>query len=381
MSVIPSTITAGSSNYLTPSKDVMPDFRDSFHDGVALGFHVEAQGAPNMTVKVKAGKLIMTATPTSEAARRFSVVLSADANVTIPSNATGSTRYDIVYMKLPAANLQNPPVTGDFTEAVTLLTERHTISGEPLTDTNGFILAEVTVANGAVSISNANISITAEDVNDGWIPFPAIPTFATATTMNIAGDWRRFFQKGDPIFYTQLSGTAVAKKYAVVTADATFTGGVTTVTVSGGTDFTIANAAILKAYVGRGANPIGFPGVFNYLPTLSANGGMTYTATTITLAQFSIKRNEVFVMLNFFGTTGGGASNALIATSPVTTTKSPSGAEFGGLPARVNDVAVIAGVAYLDTSATHQFLITRYDGANYSLGAGRAVRMQGTYFI
>lgn len=120
---------------------------------------VVAQGTPDMTVAVSAGQAYVTATPTGEAERRVRVNLSSSTNVTIAANSTGSTKYDLVYIKLPADTLADPPATGNWTENTVYLTERMSSSGQTLTDTtNTLLLAEVTVTDGETAIANDEIT-------------------------------------------------------------------------------------------------------------------------------------------------------------------------------------------------------------------------------
>jgi hypothetical protein len=42
----------------------------------------------------------------------------------------------------------------------------------------------------------------------------------------------------------------------------------TTLTVTGGSDYTLANTAIGSVYISKAASPVDFPGWFNYVPTI-----------------------------------------------------------------------------------------------------------------
>lgn len=168
MAVKVRTVRGGTNSYQTPPEDFNWLVNQGITDGVigtianatpdTGSFAVQAQSTPDMTVKVKSGTLIMAATPTSESERKFGVELTADSNVTIASNSSGSTKYDKVIVVLPAATLRNPPADGDFTEAATLTTERHNAASEAVTTANAYELAEVTVINGAASIANTDIA-------------------------------------------------------------------------------------------------------------------------------------------------------------------------------------------------------------------------------
>lgn len=166
-----SVLQSGTNNFLTTAEMLNAHATDHFSAGVvgtitntsgispATGsFAVNAQGSPNMTVAVTAGKAYVSATPTGGVAQTVRIRMDAAENVTIAANSTGGTRYDFVYIKVDADKLNNPAVTG--LDAVTLITQRSTTTP---TDSNGapsnsLLLAIVTVSNGASSISNANIA-------------------------------------------------------------------------------------------------------------------------------------------------------------------------------------------------------------------------------
>lgn len=111
-------------------------------------------------------------------------------------------------------------------------------------------------------IPNTTIS-AAQLPTDGWTSDSATPwTYASATTFTITGqDQTVKFSKG-----TRLKLTQTTVKYFVV-VDSTFGGGNTTVTITGGTDYTFANAAISANYYSYAVNPQGYPGFFAYTPT------------------------------------------------------------------------------------------------------------------
>lgn len=170
---------SGTNNYLNPLKAVTKLATDLLIPGVVGtitstggiapstgSMAVNAQGSPNMSVAVNQGNLYVNATPTGDVAQNFSVNQDVAENVTISSNASGSTRFDFVYMTLDPNKLINPAVTG--LDAATLITSRSTTNYNAAdlvafgnsngAQANTLLLAVVTVVNGAVSITNANIA-------------------------------------------------------------------------------------------------------------------------------------------------------------------------------------------------------------------------------
>lgn len=101
-------------------------------------------------------------------------------------------------------------------------------------------------------------TITLAGTWDGWIGANETWTYASATTFTISGDLTGKYQKGDKIKLTQTT----AKYFYIVTV--AHAGGTTTVTVTGGADYTLANAAITSPYYSKAANPQGFPTFFTW---------------------------------------------------------------------------------------------------------------------
>lgn len=194
MSLTVSVLTGGSNNHETTAERINGIATDFVNEGIvgALtntsgvapatgGFAVNAQGSPNMTVAVSAGTAYVDATPTSQGSQTLRVVNSATENVTISANNTGSTKYDWIYISISASNAANPAVGAD--NVATLVTSRSTSSssddGTP--PTYGYPIAVVTVANGASSITNGNISDRREGAG-------VVPGDDTVTTAKIADE-------------------------------------------------------------------------------------------------------------------------------------------------------------------------------------------------
>lgn len=168
---IVSVLTGGTNSHETTSEEINALYTDILSDGIVGaitntsgvapttgGFAVNAQGTPDMTVAVTAGTAYVTGTPTGGNSQRFRVNMQTAENVTIAANSTGGTRYDHIYIKLDPDTLANPNTAGD--DVATLVASRSTSSstdnGTP--PTYGYCIAVVTVANGASSITDANIT-------------------------------------------------------------------------------------------------------------------------------------------------------------------------------------------------------------------------------
>lgn len=148
------------------------------------------------------------------------------------------------------------------------------------------------LAKGGVAIA---------DSSDGWVDFPVIPTYVSATSIKFSGvDYTGIIQKGDKLYIDQ-SGN----KYFYITA-VTFSTD-TTVTVTGGSDFTVANATIVNPQFSKQATPQGFPLQHNWTP-----GYTGFSANpTVSACKFSISGGFVNIL---YSVNASGTSNATTFT-------------------------------------------------------------------
>lgn len=170
MAIVVSVLTGGSNNHETTSEEVNAFATDFVNEGIAGavantngvapatgGFAVNAQGTPDMAVDVSAGTAYVEATPTSQSSQVLRVKNSATEEVVISSNSSGSTKYDWLYISISATNAANPNTAAD--NVATLVTSRSSSasSDDGTPPTYGYPIAVITVANGATTITNANI--------------------------------------------------------------------------------------------------------------------------------------------------------------------------------------------------------------------------------
>lgn len=324
-----SIVQSGVYNYLTSAEllnniatnTCLPGIVGSYTNtsGVAPStgnFAVNAQGSPNMTVAVSSGKAYVSATPTSGNAQTVEVRSDATENVTIAANSTGSTRYDFVYLKVDADKMNNPSVAG--TDVVTLTTQRSTTQN---VDSNGalsnaLLLAIVTVINGASSIANSYIydaRIQSSRNSDGWVSANETWAYASSTTITVPSGATGKYSVGDKIRIYQ----ANTLKYFYVTGVTS-----TVLTVTGGSDYTVANSTILNPCYSKATSPVGFPQWFNFTPSWS-----NLTAGNATQqAMFSMIGKKVTCAVNIvFGSTSSMSTNPSL-TLPVTASSTMYGA-------------------------------------------------------
>lgn len=114
----------------------------------------------------------------------------------------------------------------------------------------------------AISSAIASIPTTTAD---GWTPATGTWAYASATTITVPSGAAAIYSVGDKIKLTQTS-----VKYFYVTAVAD-----TTLTVTGGTDYTVESATITSPCYSKASNPLLFPHWFAYTPTGPTNTTLT----------------------------------------------------------------------------------------------------------
>lgn len=195
-----SVLTGGTNSHQTSATEVNNIATDFIAQGVVgvIGlntgsggtgsFAVSAQASPGMSVRVTQGQAYVTGTPTGGTSQTVRVSMDTFEDVTIAANATGGTRYDWIYIKLDPDKMVNPAV--DASDVATLLASRSTSSatdnGTP--PTYGYCLGVVTVANGASSITNANITDsrkrTGANMISDAVTIPSTTVVSTASLTN-----------------------------------------------------------------------------------------------------------------------------------------------------------------------------------------------------
>lgn len=179
-------------------------------------------------------------------------------------------------------------------------------------ETTAMKLAGTQTVTGQKTFGSGLLVTTAPVIRawDGWNAVADTWTYASATTITVPTGAASLYQIGDKIKLTQ---TTV--KYFFVTAVAD-----TLLTITGGSDYTLANAAITLPYVSHEENPVGFPGYFNFAPARAVSGGTVPTYTALDISHFTIKGLTLFgncSWCNSSGGTAGAGGAAFTFTLPV----------------------------------------------------------------
>jgi hypothetical protein len=163
-------------------------------------------------------------------------------------------------------------------------------------------IKETTVAAG-VTVDSLLIKDGGPSGWDGWQLANESWTYASATTITVPSGAASKYAVGDKIKLTQ---TTVKYFYIVTVAD-------TLLTVTGGSDYTLVNAAISLNYYSHGSSPIGFPQYFNFTPTYV---NLTVGAGTNT-GRFSMQGRQVYVTYHWVFGSGAAVSTGAGITAPV----------------------------------------------------------------
>lgn len=161
-------------------------------------------------------------------------------------------------------------------------------------------------ADDLVAIARSATSYKAKPVgSDGWVSDSGDTwTYVSATSFKISGvDRTALFQPGTKIKLTQTT-----TKYFVVVSSVFSTD--TTVTITGGSDYSLANAAISANYHSYVANPQGFPDWFNFAP---ATTGITGAGGK---ARFRVSGRVVTLAFEITGTSNATTKTITLPITP-----------------------------------------------------------------
>ena len=120
----------------------------------------------------------------------------------------------------------------------------------------GDSLTNETITEALLSFSD--LEATKNYVDSGWNSIDETWTYASATTVTVPGDKTGKYSAGMKVRLVQSSTT----KYFYI-IKATYSAPNTTITLYGGTDYSVANSAISNIFFSNSESPYGFPAYFN----------------------------------------------------------------------------------------------------------------------
>jgi len=190
--------------------------------------------------------------------------------------------------------------------------------------------------NGTNFLVENNTTTTSLDT--GWFPVNESWTYASATTITVPTDATLRFQVGDKLRCTN----STTKYFYIVGVAAT------TITITGGSDYTLTNVAISAIYVSRAVSPFGFPGAFNWSPTLV---GFSANPTT-TMYEFACNGKECTVRVRQV-TSGTSNATTFTISAPITAATVTNGIwGEAGLTVYNNGTRAYTGNAYINSAAS-----------------------------
>lgn len=186
---------------------------------------------------------------------------------------------------------------------------------------------------------------------DGWRPAGETWTYASATTFTIAGDARAKYPIGTKIKLTQSSTV----KYLVVVATS-YSSPNTTITVTGGSNFSLANATISGNYLSYLETPQGFPNVFAWTPVCTG-----FSSAPTWGAVFSVAGGMCKIVVY---PTGPGTSNATTFTMTVPIKSRASTVATLGVIAKLANGSAIQATPGLIELSTNTDVANLYTNSN-----------------
>lgn len=147
----------------------------------------------------------------------------------------------------------------------------------------------------------------------GWISPGETWTYASATQFTVPGDRTAVYKVGTKL---KCTNNSIVKYFTVLSSS--YSAPNTTVVITGGNDYSLANAAISSNFYSYAENPQGFPGLFNWTPTFISTGA-TFTYN-IQSGTFSIRGRAITVQgfIKLTGAPGGTTSNQVTIGLPFT---------------------------------------------------------------
>lgn len=210
---------------------------------------------------------------------------------------------------------------------------------------------------------------------DGWLDVDDTLTYVSATSFAVEGDRSAMYQVGARLRLTQ-SATA---RYFVVVGASLGQDGVTTVTVTGGSDYSLASGAISEVGVSYQLQPVGWPGWFGWTPTLTGFSANPSPA----VYRFAVVGRSCMMLVRHNGD-GTSNSTGLTISLPI------AAASYGGsgvvavMLGQAKDLGSTLSAPAMVTVAEGGTVATCYKdatGASWTASGGKRCSFEGVYEV
>lgn len=199
--------------------------------------------------------------------------------------------------------------------------------------------------------------------SDGWTTIESTLTYASSTTFTMKGDLTGQYCIGDKFKIVQ----TISKYFALFNISYSSGTGLTTFTVIGNPTYPVANGPITAAYYSKQENPVGYPHVFDYVPTLTGWS----SAPTDTIYRWSLKGTLLSVFIRQ-ATAGTSNATTMTITAPYTSKNIANMSWIGCAWCQDNGVFVPnSNCNIVANSSTIKF--TREDGTNWTSSGNKRV--------
>ena len=287
-------------------------------EGVTLktgtDLQVQAQGTPDMTVKVKKGScyVLRDAYVDADNTLKFwHVVVTADTNVTITTNASGSTRIDRVCVKVDTGATPDAAASNVATLVAVAGTPG---AGAPTVPDNHLSLAQVSITDGETEIASG-------DITDERTFIGLVLPYAEGYRLTDTGGNK------DAQLYETAAGVVVLRSVrsggamGIDPVNEKFTFN-KDVEIDAGKVLKVDTVAEKTAAAGVTVDGLLIKdGQFtipwtDWAPDYSAGGSMTFTSVTTIRARYCQVGKILFFQIRATGTTGGTISATIRCTLP-----------------------------------------------------------------
>lgn len=288
------------------------------------------------TDTTKQARFIMSGITTGTI-RSYTLPNTSDTIVTLGASQTLTSKT------LTTPTITSPTVSGTVAGAATYSTP--TLTTPTITDFTNATHNHSNAAGGGTTLTNPSITtptITTPTFQnwDGWISANESWTFGNSTTINVPSDATTKYYVGDKIKLTQ---SATVKYFYIIGVTST------TLTITGGSDYTFTNNTVTNNFYSHEASPLNFPQWFNYTMTFvgfSANPANPVArfavsgrvCTTTVLMNASGTSNSISFQVNTPITPGAsaattfvcgqGTDNGVALTTPIMVNSAASTANF-----------------------------------------------------